>query len=357
MTRIKARERRYCKSGKKIVLLALLLLCCGGWLLAGCGGGDPPGQSPAEEIAQEEPTYCPLDHQVVTGELPSRPLVVTIDNQAKARPQSGISQADIMYEIPAEGGISRFLAIFYHTAPEVIGPVRSARPYLVDIAKEWKGLYVHAGGSPDALDYLARGDWPYVNEFAYGKDFWRDKSRKAPHNLYTSSENLRRILADKGWDVPQQLPGFTFLTEDEVLAGEAADVIKIKYPAARDTYTYDPVQKVYLREINEEPHVDAANQQQLAPANVLVQKVTSKVLDSEGRLAIDMVGQGEAMLFTQGQVFTGVWSRRSLDQATVFQDQAGGYWRLTPGQTWIQVIDQQVKISYENTQAVPETAE
>jgi len=308
-----------------------------------------------QEIAEETKVYCPLDHaeldEATLASMPKRPIVVTIDNLGQARPQSGIGSADLVYEIPAEGGISRYLAVFYHGSSAKIGPVRSARPYMVDIAKEFNAVYIHCGGSQDALDYLSRGNLPYANEFGNSKYFWRDKSRRAPHNLYISSENLLQMLNDKGWNESVSVKSFIFLEKGQTIDSRMqVGELEIKYPAARDKYIYDSAQGGYLRYVNGDPFIDAETDAQIVAANILVQEVRSTVLDSEGRLAIDMVGDGDALLFTQGFVKEGVWQRDSLSGRTVFKDAEGSQWPLSPGQTWIQVVDQNVKISY---QAVP----
>lgn len=338
----------------------LLLLLVGGLLLLlpGCGAKAPPEEN-GEDIALlppegPEPVYGPLNHALLDEEAQAqvlkRPLVVTIDNLSRARPQSGLNKADLLYELPAEGGISRFLAIFYCGSSEVVGPIRSARPYLVDVAKEYGGMYIHVGGSQDALNYLATGGWPYLNEFSSGKYFWRDKKRRAPHNLYTSTENLAKAMADKGWDEEIVPRAFLFLEEGERIVGtEKADIVRINYIHARNTYTYDQENGFYWRQINNNPHVDAESDEQLTAVNIIVQKVSSRVLDREGRLAINMVGEGEALLFSQGLVKKGVWKRPSLGEPTIFGDENGLEWKLAPGTTWIQVTDQTVKTSYEDT--------
>ncbi len=372
---------------KKIALVnkpikkAGLIFCAALFLfLSGCGG-EAPVDLQDEDISLSEPepeaVYGPLNHQLLDEEAQNnvlpRPIVVTIDNFAKARPQSGLNKADLIYELPAEGGISRFLAVFYCGSSDIIGPVRSARPYLVDVAKEYGGVYIHVGGSPDALNYLAKGGWPYINEFAFGKYFWRDKKRKAPHNLYTSIENLSEAIAAKGWDEIIIPEAFKFIetpednpagpegdnleedkgednpVEDNIIkdGGERAAIVRINYIAARNTYTYDEEKNFYWRQINENPHVDAVTDEQLTAANIIVQMVDSKVLDKEGRLEINMIGRGEAMLFSRGQVKKGSWERASLGHRTVFKDESGREWELSPGQTWIQVADKTVKISYE----------
>lgn len=351
---------------KSLLFMLALLLLCANTACAKKDGDLPPSperKKPswfAPLLAPEpepEPILNPLTHMPVTDEtaLERRVVVVSIDNDTPARPQAGISTADIMYEVPAEGGISRLLALFFTDAPETIGPVRSARPYIVNVAREWQGLFVHCGGSPDALNYLAKGEVNWLNEMANGKYFWRDKSRKAPHNLFTSSENLYIFLADKGWEqvnTPRALP-FYGPEEGPPATALKADTVNINYANKinRNTYTYDPQSKLYARSIGNEPHIDKNTEAQVQAANILVQRVKSKVLDSVGRLEINLVGEGEALLFTQGTVQQGAWKRASLDEPTYFCDADGAEWHLSPGQTWIQICDGVTKVLYEDSTA------
>ncbi|MGI5891579.1 MAG: DUF3048 domain-containing protein [Bacillota bacterium] len=333
---------------KRSFLIMLAVTVFMAMFLVACQSDDHSSED-NHDIEINRYLYCPIDNAAIS-EMPIRPVVVTIDNAPKARPQSGLMDADLLYEIPAEGGVSRFLAVFYHGVSDKIGPIRSARPYLVDIAREWQGVYVHVGGSPDALSYLANGNWPYINEFSHGSYFWRDKSRRAPHNLYTSSENLWQDITAKGWDEEKTVTAWPFLSQSQTQMGDiAADVIKINYSSAKNTYKYDSREDVYWREIANKPHVDADSGEQLAVKNVIVQYVTSRVLDSAGRLSIDMTGEGDALLFSGGIVKKGFWKRPGLDYSTIFMDEEGNEWKMSSGKTFIQVVDQTVKVSYEDT--------
>ena len=150
----------------------------------------------------------------VPADLPEEKLyfAATIDNITVARPQSGISKASLVYEAPVEAGITRFLAIYPEGEDvERIGPVRSARPYFLDWAAEFDALFVHVGGSPEALEKLRAYDMRDLNEFFNGAYFWRDRSRSAPHNTYTSTEKLiaadRKRFADRK---PPEVAGWRF---------------------------------------------------------------------------------------------------------------------------------------------------
>ncbi len=153
-----------------------------------CGCRQFLGNKPASPV-------CPIDGTPATPEqIARRPLAVMIENSPAARPQSGLSQASVVYEAITEGGITRFLAIYLNGEPAVIGPVRSARPHFIYLAQEYDPVFVHCGESYEALQILARNS-PVRNldQIKYGKPFWRSRKRPAPHNLYTSSARLAKI--------------------------------------------------------------------------------------------------------------------------------------------------------------------
>ena len=125
------------------------------------------------------------------------PFMVIIENSENARPQSGLASADILYETLAEGGITRFFALYQQEYPKIIGPVRSIRPYFIDIAKEYNVPFIHCGGSEEALNEISSdSSLMSLNEIQQGSYFWRDNLRVAPHNLYTSSNNILEYIND-----------------------------------------------------------------------------------------------------------------------------------------------------------------
>lgn len=337
---------------KFFIVMVAIVFCLGGFWFSLFGLGYPAvitGDGSSEETTPEpepEPIYNPLTGLQIAEEIHSRVVVVSIDNLQAARPQSGLSQADLVYEVPAEGGITRYQALFYSQRPDNIGPVRSTRPYIVDICRGWQGVYVHCGWSEDAKTYLQSGVVDYLNELTYGQYFWRDKSRRAPHNLYTSMDNVYAFLADKGESQEQQPRAFSFYQPQALIAGEAAETVVFEYPTVTNRYEYNAADGLYYRYVNDGEQRDANNDVWICCANILVQKVSSQVLDSAGRLKIDMTAGGEAMLFTGGKVQTGTWQRDSLDSATLFVNAQGQEFKLSPGQTWVQICDQNVTVRY-----------
>lgn len=335
------KKTRRKNSSLKIVLIVLAVVVVGGgaavFVLFGAGSGWP-------DIKQ--PKTNPLTGEIVT-ELPSRPFILSTDNDSGlARPQSGISKADIVYEFPVEGGASRLEPIYYSKVPGKIGPARSARPYFIDMAREYKAVFVHHGWSPQAKKYLESNVIPYISAFTYTDIFYRSTDRNAPHNSYTTGEDVWKKIKEKGWDEKQEPRSFQFLGENETAGGESATDIDINYPVTKNNYKYDEKKMLYKKSVNGEIYTDKETDKQITTKNILVQKVKSKVLDEKERLKIDMVAGGDAMLFTNGVVMEGKWSRKDLDSPTIFTDKDGKEFKLNVGNTWIQVIDDEVKVEY-----------
>lgn len=330
-----------------VLLIALLSLAA---VLSACGNrdreasGPPVGQEP-DPPAQEDPsspadpTEPPADPSPLTGlpmVSPGSPVAVAIGNNPDARPQTGLTGADIVYEIPAEGGITRFLAVFHSRAPEVVGPVRSSRPYFALLAKEWGAVFGHCGGDPELSRYI--NEWKVVdaNEFALGHLFWRDSSRSMPNNLYTSVENLRKVPSAELPAPPQR-----YEFKDRSVKPEAG--ISIRYGKSYSV-EYRLAEGVYNRYILQgsqaEPvlHVDRDSEEPVTASNIIVQYTTMRVIDSEGRLNIDMVGSGKAVFLLGGVYEEGTWKKTGTLEPTVFYDAHGEKITLAPGQTWIHIV-------------------
>ncbi|MDD5986508.1 MAG: DUF3048 domain-containing protein [Eubacteriales bacterium] len=280
--------------------------------------------------------------------LPARPIIVSTDNDsALARPQSGLSRADIVYEVPAEGGASRYEPIYYSRFPSQAGPTRSVRPYIIDIAREYDAILVHNGYSPQAKAYLEENVVPYYPAQKYDDTlFWRSSDRQAPHNQYTDVAKDYRQARKDGNAEKKTLRTFKWYGRNDKVQGRKALEVHVNYPVTANTYKYDAEKKLYARYVAGEVSTDLSNSDaKITCANILVQEVSSGMYD-EKRLDIDMTQGGRAYLFTAGKVRKGTWSRDSLDGRTVFKDSDGREFRMTPGTTWIQVINEQGSVSY-----------
>jgi hypothetical protein len=288
----------------------------------------------------------------LTGQLVSpaaaalHPIAVMIDDLGPARPQSGLSLASIVFQAPAEGGIPRYMAIFANTIPTAVGPVRSARYYYIAWASEWKAMYVHAGGSPQALSaLLSQGNGKLVynaDEFRYGGSFRRITSRFAPHNLYTTVAQLRRLANLLHATAPPK-PIWTFNPPPPVWQLPIGGRITFAYPQNAIRYDYDRVTNTYLRSVSVEgAQRDAATKKRIAPTNVIIMWMKFGPLnDGEAykhRLEATIVGSGPAWIATNGHTVKGTWKKTSTSGPTLFYDGAGHQMSLTIGQTFVNVV-------------------
>lgn len=293
--------------------------------------------------AQSSAFRHPLTGLPIDADVAARPLMVMVNNHPAARPQSGLSSADVLVECLAEGEITRIVAFYQGSSfPGKIGPVRSIRPYYIDIGRMYDAIDIHAGGSPDAYTILEGGTVDHLDEITNaGKFFWRESFRKAPHNLYTDLDHLHAGVEKLGFRT--ELKGklaVAFASDQADRKGEAAAHLDVTFliPSYKVSYDYDTGRGVYLRSINGKAHTDLNNGEQLSAANVLVLGADHKVLDSEGRRDVKLTGSGEAMLLQKGVVVKGTWQRKEAGEAFRFVADDGHAVGLLPGQTHYLVV-------------------
>jgi len=312
--------------------------------LPGCGKQGMPDtlENVGEQSSQEDLLDSSQDLVPI-----ARPIGVTIDNSSSARPQSGLNLADLVYEVPVEGGVTRYVAVFFHRGAKTIGPIRSARPYLIDLSREWDAVYIHCGQSPQAQTYFAQQNIAHINEMFHPSGFWRDKSRIAPYNLYTDTNSLWEEITKLGWDREANQAGYHYRGQDEDPAGLPVEKLSITYPYGRVGYEYAAKSGSYLRFLNQNPYQDLTSGEQLAAENVLIQQVPMQQFDSVGRLEVGLLGQGKAWLFSGGRVQEGTWRKDYSTSRTRFYDQTGAEMSMGKGRTWIQLISGHTQINYQ----------
>ena len=290
----------------------------------------------------------PLTGRPVPPEVAARhPIAVMIDDQQDARPQSGLSFASVVWQAPAEGGIPRYMAIFQDRIPAAVGPVRSARYYFISWASEWKAVYAHAGGSPQALSTLkskGNGQWVYnADGFRYSGTFHRISTRRAPHNLYTSGAALRKLAAHLKAKDNTTTGIWQFAPDAALDARPTGGTIQVSYLANKVRYDYDRTSNTYLRTVSVEgKQKDASVGVRVAPKNVIVMLMHFGPLNDnhpeKHRLEAQLVGSGKAWIATNGHTIIGTWKKTALTGPTRFYDSKGNPVTLTIGQTFVQVM-------------------
>ena len=333
------------KTGMFLLLLAMSILLM--MSFSACGGKD----GGSSFLGGEDRVVCPLDGQTVeSGEtFGDYVLITSIDNGAASEPQSGIGKADLLIEVPVEGGITRFMAFFYHSTPDTIGPIRSARHYFYDITTAYDGVMCHCGGSEQAYAIIKSGAVKDIDEMGCTSTFWRIEDRKAPHNLYTSYERLSEKAAERNYNqIPvTDCPSFNFMTEDDEAALTFGGVgeFSVPYHFKEASYRWDEESQRYLRYSDGEPHMDAIDNTQVAADNVAVLYVSYSVMDDAGRLDMT-IESGEGHLFMYGGVTKINWTL-SEGEGFVFTDASTGEeLKLLPGKTIIQIASPEQKAVY-----------
>ncbi|NSW76341.1 MAG: DUF3048 domain-containing protein [Candidatus Atribacteria bacterium] len=277
-----------------------------------------------------------------------RPIAVIVENAPQARPQAGLSKADVVYEIMAEGGITRFLAIFSSEAADRVGPVRSARPYFALKAMEHDAIFVHSGGSVEAYTYMKELALDHIDEMNHFQPFWREKERRPPHNLYTSVVSLRQEAQKLGYNRPVRSSGFGVASSSaNSPSGKKASALEIRYAGDYAVkFTFNEGKREYARFVNEKPHIDSSSGAQISCSTVIVQVTEHVVKDAEGRLEIRFVGQGQGWVFSDGVVLPIRWEKKTLRDKTRFYYDNGEELRVNPGRVWIEIVDTKTKVVF-----------
>jgi hypothetical protein len=308
-----------------LVVLLTVMLCGCSLNNSQDSTAEPDGQT-AEEPGIDDPLTGRKVHKV--GSL----VAVMVDNLDAARPQTGLGEAGIVYEMEAEARITRFMALFAGDQPSVVGPVRSARSYYLQICKEWGAIYAHVGGSKDAVSNIKSWGIKDFDEFRNGGEYWRENSRNAPHNVYL---NVEKAAAGKEQGLQPHWQ-FGDASQDD------ADINKLSF-SYRDgykvSYEFSEGEKNYLRYINGSPHSDSESGEQIGVTNVVLQYAPHQHRnDGTACIDIQVIGSGSAEFFLAGQYRQGTWQKDSMDSPTRFFDADGQEVIFPRGNTWIQML-------------------
>ena len=309
------------------------------------------------EPAKPKPVYFtnPLSGLKTDKDLSGlRPYAVMINNKREALPQLGVSQADIIYEVCAEGGITRMEALFATMEGiDTLGSIRSIRPYYIELATGYDAIIIHAGGSEEAYYDLSAWKLTHFDGVRGGRDasiFWRDAYRMQyagyEHSMLTSGENILnfvegssyRLEHNEGYKAPLK-----FNNENPAKFGETAEVVTVRFSSYKtDIFTYDPETKLYMIEGHNREYVDGNTDEQVGVTNVLVLNTTSQVLDNVGRLRVATTGEHSGMYFCGGKAVPITWSRDTRNDAFTYKLANGWDLRWMPGHTYICLINPNV---------------
>ncbi len=293
--------------------------------------------------------YSPLSGVQVADEAATKRAVtaVMIENSPDARPQSGLAEADVVFEAVAEGGITRFISLYQNARPGLVGPVRSLRAYYADWAAGFDPSVAHVGGSGDALAMIRSGNYGVdIDQFANGSSFWRATDRAAPHNVYTNFDKLDALNASKNHNSST----FTFAPRIDEKAAKEPNANNITIAVSTGvfsvSYDYNVAKNSYDRKQGGVAHMDR-EKGQISPKVVIALKTSMNIRSDGLHMDVTTIGTGQAYVFQNGIVTQGVWSKDSSKGRLVVRDDAGNEIKLIRGQTWITTVGNDKNVSWQ----------
>ncbi|SDN20315.1 DUF3048 domain-containing protein [Bacillus sp. OK048] len=294
-----------------------------------------------EEVTKELPYHYPLTGVGSETKTDGRAVAVMVNNHPKARPQSGLNKADIVYELLAEGDVTRFLAVFQSEKPENIGPVRSARDYYIELAKGLDALFIAHGYSEEAKKMLEAGYLDNLNGMVYdGTLFKRSSDRQAPHNSYITYENVLKGATEKKYSMEQSPPEFKFLSEDESksVTGDDAKSVMVSYSTGStfdSIYEFDDSIGKYKRYADGVETIDLVTKEPILLDNLFIIETTHEVINNVGHKKIDLKSGGSGYLLQMGKVIEVEWKN---DNGLIVPVRNGEVVPFVQGKTWVNVI-------------------
>jgi hypothetical protein len=345
---------------------------------------------------------CPINGDLFTSEEKDiwstrRPMAIMIENHLDSRPQSGLQNADIVYEAVAEGGITRFMGIFYCNAAKGsqskydVGPVRSARTYFLDLASEYADypLYAHVGGAncsaatpggpcttakkAQAIEQISQygwnnaGTWSDLSQFSLSYKACRREPertgevRATEHSVYCSTTEMYNVAANRGltnlttvnktsWD--KNYRPWSFKQKDSPVSTDVVANISFDFWAGYKDYSvswkYDSSTNRYIRSNNGQVQIDFNTQEPLYTKNLVVQYTKeTRAVDVHGHLLYDLIGSGTGILYQNGGRQEITWSKANRISRTIYKDKSGAEVNFVPGMVWVEILPIGNKINYE----------
>jgi hypothetical protein len=315
---------------------------------------------------------CPLNGTLYSKKreeqwINRRPLSVMVENHVDARPTLGLSRADVIYEAVAEGGITRFLALYLCQDAGDIAPIRSARTYFVDWVSEYDASYAHVGGAntpgpADALGQIRDFGIRDMDQFGLGfPTYWRGTDKLAPHNVHSTTKKLWEAAEKRGygkedeegtrWD--KNFTPWKFKDDASLESRGSGNPISVPFwgqaPDYTVTWKYDRDANMYRRFHGETAQTDPVTSEQLSAKNVIVQfQVERNANDGypDGHLLYTTKGTGRALIFMDGKVQEGKWVKKDRTARTTFVDAKGKEIELNRGLIWIETTPSDNDVSY-----------
>lgn len=309
-------------------------------LTAACGGGSKKAKETTTTF-EVTTTTAPKPNAVLTGlpigdedDLERTALVIKVENAPEARPQSGMDKADVIFEELVEGGVVRFLCVFQSQDAELVGPVRSVRPVDPDIVSPIGGLFAYSGGAPQFEKLIKKAPVRLVGYDQLTKAYTLRKDKRAPHNLFVSTEKLWDAAKSTDKTPPQ------LFTYGEITAGTPVTHATVVM-GGRTTadWDWDTASSRWKRTTNQVAHTVEGGAQ-LAFANVVIQYVRYRDTTSRDQAGFlvptaDVVGSGKASILSGGNMVQATWTKRGATDVTTYTDASGVPINFAAGPTWV----------------------
>jgi hypothetical protein len=297
-----------------------------------------------------------LSGVIVDRKLAERlPLAVMIDDARAARPQSGFNAAALVYQSPADGYETRYMMVFQEGDTPSIGPVRSARFFLVQWASEVEAALAHYGGDQRSRTYIKYHPKFFTDVDALGrgrKAYHRIQSRKAPHNGYTSTKELRKVALKLGGPKTMDTDIFRRPFRDPSAVadrGAAGAWMRIPYWTNTISYRYHRASNQYRRSVDGKAQIDPADGKRVTATNVVVLfqkfRIDTKVEPGHARPVVTTLGKGKALVYQEGRLIKGTWRKVNDTGPTRLFDADGKEIELVRGRTFFQVVPPGTKVT------------
>jgi DUF3048 family protein len=302
-------------------------------------------------LAEAAPPTCPLTGRAAPHDVvPDRPaLAIKVENAPEARPQTGLNDADIVFEEPVEGGYTRFIAVYQCAESPRVGPVRSGRMTDPDVLVQFgRPALGYAGGVKAVKDSIAKAGLIDVNYIVAARAYTRDDARVAPHNLYTSTRALYKA-ARSHEGAPD--PIFTYDPELTTRA-KRVGTVHLPFSSVSDVYwAWNRKRSAWLRSHGTTPH-ETTDAGQVSATNVVILQVTVRpghILDAAGNPSpvVTLTGSGRAYVLRDGRMIAGTWERKTLSDVTEVRAKDGSAIALAPGRTWVELLPSDIAVQTE----------
>lgn len=354
VSRLAARHSRGARFGRRwaiggaVAALVVVAITVAAVVLLGSGGGLNSLAAPSSSALAAAKTPQPVMWPLLGIQAPSasailaRTVVVKIDNEPGSHPEANLSAADVVFETPTEGGISRYAAVYHSQSPSVVGPVRSARESDAYIVPWFRALFARCGADFVAEAAVKNAHVEDLNQFTVPGPYFRRGPHAAPHNLYADLPALKRAGVAHGFEATLTPPHLDFGEVTATPSGSGIRVSSSFSASERFSWTWAPKAGLYARVLNGSSLGDEGSAKPYQASNVVVilaKAHLGRALDAAGNRTMDVVlrGTGSAMLFRDGRRWDCTWTART-GEPPLLRASDGTPLSLSPGITWFEVL-------------------